>query len=258
LLEHTQSCWWGSAKPGLERKPEVANKILEARLRAQIAQAWIEAEEWSRKRALGVCLLEFVDRFTLLPQAGLDKRRLIGGDVRLRGLLGDGLKHFLCVSAPPCTGVDVSKRAEAIAVGFRGEFSSQFHDDQGTVSVQRGTLTSPVSQPVELTPKLFNFLVGPEIKFRNRTRFTPLLYDLFGFAHTTATFNTSGAALHLNLGTTETGFSNAYGGGLEVRIHRRFSVRTTVDFNPKRVGRDDNGERKDLNDLRWFIGVGFR
>jgi opacity protein-like surface antigen len=143
-------------------------------------------------------------------------------------------------------------------IGFRGEFSSQFHEDHGTVTVHRGTATSSVAQPVDLTPKLFNFLVGPEIKFRNRTRFTPLLYDLFGFAHTTATFSTSGAALHLNLGTTETGFSNAYGGGLEVRIHRRFSVRTTVDFNPKRVGRDDNGERKDLNDLRWFIGIGFR
>jgi hypothetical protein len=49
----------------------------------------------------------------------------------------------------------------------------------------------------------------------------------------------------------------AYGGGFEVRVKRRLSVRTTVDFNPKRVGRDDNGERKDLNDLRWFIGVVF-
>jgi opacity protein-like surface antigen len=144
-------------------------------------------------------------------------------------------------------------------IGFRAEFSSQFHLDEGAANftVQRGTATFSVSQPIELTPKLFNFLVGPEIKFRNRTRFTPLLYDLFGFAHSTATFSTSGAALSLNLLSAETGFSMAYGGGLEVRIIGRFSVRTSVDFNPKRVGRDDNGARQDLNDLRWFIGVVF-
>jgi hypothetical protein len=75
--------------------------------------------------------------------------------------------------------------------------------------VQGRTATLSVSQPIELTPKLFDFLVGPEIKFHNRTRFTPPLYDLFGFAHTTATFSTSGAALSLNLLTAETGFSMA-------------------------------------------------
>ncbi len=144
-------------------------------------------------------------------------------------------------------------------IGFRGEFSSQFHHDEGTATftLQSGTGTSTFTQPVQITPRLLNFLVGPEIKFRNHTRFTPLLYDLFGVAHTTAAFSTTGAALNLNLQTSETGFSMAYGGGLEVRISRRFSVRTTVDFNPKRVGRDDNGERNDLNDLRWFVGVAF-
>jgi opacity protein-like surface antigen len=144
-------------------------------------------------------------------------------------------------------------------IGFRAEFSSQFHHDESIANftVQGGTATFSASQPIELTPKLFNFLVGPEIKFRNRTRFTPLLYDLFGFAHTAARFSTSGAALSFNLPTTETGFSMAYGGGLQVRINGRFSVRTSVDFNPKRVGRDDNGARQDLNDLRGFIGVVF-
>jgi opacity protein-like surface antigen len=145
-------------------------------------------------------------------------------------------------------------------IGFRGEFSAQFHHEQGTGNfiVLCGTGTCPVSQPIELTPKLFNFLGGPEIKFRNHTRFTPLVYGLFGLAHTTATFSTSGTALNLNLLTTETGFSMAYGGGVEVRISRRFSVRTSVDFNPKWVGRDDNGARQAQKDLRGFIGVVFR
>jgi opacity protein-like surface antigen len=145
-------------------------------------------------------------------------------------------------------------------IGFRGEFAAQFHHDEGTgnFKVPCGTAICPVSQSIELTPKLFNFLGGPEVKFRNHTRFTPLVYGLFGLAHTTATFSTGGAPFNLNLLTTETGFSMAYGGGLEVRISRRFSVRTSVDFNPKWVGRDDNGARQVQNDLRWFVGVGFR
>jgi len=144
-------------------------------------------------------------------------------------------------------------------IGFRGEFSAQFHHDEGTGNfmAQCGTAICPVSQPIELTPKLFNFLGGPEIKFRNHTRFTPLVYGLFGLAHTTATFSTSGTALNLNLLTTETGFSMAPGVGLEVRISRRFSLRTTLDFNPKWVGRDDNGARQVQKDLRAFIGVVF-
>ena len=145
-------------------------------------------------------------------------------------------------------------------IGFRGEFSAQFHHEEGTGNfiVLCGTGTCPVSQPIELTPRLFNFLGGPEIKFRNHTWFTPLVYGLFGLAHTTATFSTSGTGLNLNLLTTETGFSMAYGGGVEVRISRRFSVRTSVDFNPKWVGRDDNGARQAQKDLRGFIGVVFR
>lgn len=79
-----------------------------------------------------------------------------------------------------------------------------------------------------------------------------------GLAHKTATFGTSGTTLNLNLLTTETGFSTAYGGGMEVRIRRRFSVQTSVDFNPKWVGRDDNGARQAQKDLRGFIGVVFR
>ena len=144
-------------------------------------------------------------------------------------------------------------------IGIRGEFSAQFHRDEGTGTfpVPCGATTCTVSQPVKIAPKLFNFLGGPEIKFRNHTRFTPLVYGLFGVAHTTATFATSGAALNLTLNTAETGFSMAFGGGLDVRIHRRFSIRTTLDFNPKWVGRDDNGARQIQNDLRLSVGIVF-
>jgi opacity protein-like surface antigen len=144
-------------------------------------------------------------------------------------------------------------------IGFRGEFSAQFHHDEGTGNflVPCAAGTCPVSQPIELTARLFNFLGGPEIKFRNHTRFTPVVYALYGLAHTTATFSTGGTAVSLKLPTSETGFSMAYGGGLEMRISRRFSVRASFDFNPKWVGRDDDGARQIQKDLRGIIGIVF-
>lgn len=139
--------------------------------------------------------------------------------------------------------------------GFKGEFSAQFHRDEFTVNACVQTPCVPVVQNAELSPRLFNFLGGPEIKARNHTRFTPFAHALFGVAHTTATFKTSGAAINLSLNITETGFSTAFGGGLDVRIARRFSFRTVTDFNPKWVGRDDSGVRQVQKDWRASVGI---
>ena len=49
----------------------------------------------------------------------------------------------------------------------------------------------------------------------------------------------------------------AFGGGLDVRILPRFSIRTSVDWNPKWVGKDDDGSRIRLDDLRFSAGVLF-
>jgi hypothetical protein len=68
----------GLAQQGLKKKPDEASKILEARLRAQIVQAGIESEEWSRKRTFSVRPLEIVDGLFFLAQAGVDNRQLVG------------------------------------------------------------------------------------------------------------------------------------------------------------------------------------
>jgi hypothetical protein len=49
----------------------------------------------------------------------------------------------------------------------------------------------------------------------------------------------------------------ALGGGVDIRMTRRFSLRTSLDFNPKWVGRDDNGARQVQNDLRLAVGILF-
>ncbi|HEY6307208.1 MAG TPA: outer membrane beta-barrel protein [Candidatus Angelobacter sp.] len=142
--------------------------------------------------------------------------------------------------------------------GIKGDFSAHFQNNAFPVNVCSQTPCVPVPQTAQLNPRLFNFLGGPEIRVGNRRwRFAPFTYTLFGIAHTTATFKTSGNAFNLSQTTTETGFALAVGGGVDVRVTRRFSLRTSLDFNPKWVGRDDNGARQVQNDLRLAVGVLF-
>jgi opacity protein-like surface antigen len=141
--------------------------------------------------------------------------------------------------------------------GLKGEFSAQFHHDAFSVNACNQTPCVPVAQPAELNPRLFNFLAGPEFKARNHTRFTPFGHVLVGVAHTTATFKTSGSAINLALTTTETGYSVALGGGLDIRIQSHWSIRTVVDYNAKSVGRDDSGARQSQQDLRFSTGILF-
>jgi hypothetical protein len=142
--------------------------------------------------------------------------------------------------------------------GIKGDFSAHFQSNTFPVNVCLQIPCVPVPQTAELNPKLFNFLVGPEVKLGNRDwRFAPFTHALFGMAHTTATFKTSGSALNLSQTTTETGFAMAFGGGLDVRMTPRVSLRTSLDFNPKWVGRDDAGARQVQNDVRLAIGILF-
>jgi opacity protein-like surface antigen len=145
--------------------------------------------------------------------------------------------------------------------GLKGDFSAHFHqDDPFTVTAVCPGTTPPcpsATQPATQNAKLFNFLAGPEFKWRKFSRVTPFGHALFGLAHTTGTFSTSGAVVTLSRSTTETGFAMAFGGGLDVRILPRFSLRTSVDYNPKFVGHDEDGSRIRLDDLRFSVGILF-
>ena len=124
-------------------------------------------------------------------------------------------------------------------LGITGDFSAHFSYDQGPI-----TLTPPCAQPpcptvtqtASLNPRLFNFLAGPEFKWRNHTRLTPFAHALFGMAYTTTTFHTAGPAGSLSRNDADTGFAMTYGGGLEVRILRGVSFRTSFDYGKAFVG----------------------
>ena len=140
-----------------------------------------------------------------------------------------------------------------------GDFSAHFSHDQGPI-----TLTPPCAQPscppvtqsAELNPRLFNFLAGPEIKGRNRTRLTPFAHALFGMAHTTATFRTAGPALTLSRTDADTGFAMTYGGGLEVRVLSRVSFRTSLDYSKAFVGASALPPQR-VNSVGYSAGIVF-
>ncbi|HEY6251077.1 MAG TPA: hypothetical protein VI685_14035 [Candidatus Angelobacter sp.] len=142
--------------------------------------------------------------------------------------------------------------------GIKGDFSAHFQGNTFPVNLCLQTPCVPIRQTAQLNPKLFNFLGGPEIKLGNRRwRFAPFTHALFGVAHTTATFKTSASAFNLSQTTSETGLAMAFGGGMDVHLSHRFSLRSSLDFNPKWVGRDDNGARQVQNDFRLAAGILF-
>ena len=153
------------------------------------------------------------------------------------------------------TGVDLSAtRNLTRLIGIKGDFSAHFHYDEGPVNLQTSP-NSVATQTASVNPHLYNFLVGPELHFRNHTRFTPFVHTLAGLAHTNATFKTSGTGINLAISTSETGFAMGLGPGFDIRIARRFSYRMILDYNPKWVGRDDDGSRKMLGDVRLSVGI---
>src|SRR5688572_16756749 len=77
-------------------------------------------------------------------------------------------------------------------VGIKGDFSAHLSNESssGPLNVCLPTCTT-VTQDHQFKTRVYNFLGGPELKARNSTRFTPLVYGLAGVAHTSATFTSS-------------------------------------------------------------------
>jgi opacity protein-like surface antigen len=143
--------------------------------------------------------------------------------------------------------------------GIMGDFSAHFSHDQGPVTLMPHCAQppcAPVTQTAELNPTLFNFLAGPEFKWRNRSRFTPFVHALFGVAYTTTTFKTAGPAVRLNVTDADTGFAMAYGGGLEIRITPKVSFRVSLDYGKAYVGSDALPPQR-VNSVGYSAGLVF-
>jgi opacity protein-like surface antigen len=139
--------------------------------------------------------------------------------------------------------------------GIKGDFSAHFDNESGRGPITACTpVCTTVTQDAQLKTRTYNFLGGPEIKARNRTRFTPFVYALAGVAHTSASFTTLGPTLNLHLKKSDNSFAMALGGGLDIRATKRISFRGSMDYNPVFVNDSISGTR-DM--VRLSLGVLF-
>ncbi len=143
--------------------------------------------------------------------------------------------------------------------GILGDFSAHFSHDQGPTKFNINPCSQPpctLTQNAELNPRLFDFLAGPEFKWRNRTRLTPFAHALFGLAYTTTTFKTASPALTLSRSDTDKGFAMSYGGGLEIRIVPRISFRISVDYGKAFAGSSALPPQR-VNSVGFSTGIVF-
>ncbi|MDT5157781.1 MAG: hypothetical protein QOH51_2138 [Acidobacteriota bacterium] len=145
-------------------------------------------------------------------------------------------------------------------LGLKGDFSAHFDakHETGTFNPTCATPPCPLgTQDFSLDTRLYNFLVGPEIKWRNHTRLTPFAHALFGVARGSTAFRTSGPILTLSVKGSDTGFAMAFGGGLDVRATRRVGFRASMDYNPAFLGDSEFGRTDRRDHVRLSLGIVF-
>jgi opacity protein-like surface antigen len=123
-------------------------------------------------------------------------------------------------------------------LGITGDISGHYRSD---------TLTG-LGGSQKVKSQLYNFLAGPEVKARNESRVTPFVHALFGVAHARDSVNGT-----LNATDSRTAFAMALGGGVDVAVSKRVSLRLfQADYNPTYFGdgRQDN--------IRLSFGVVFK
>jgi opacity protein-like surface antigen len=113
------------------------------------------------------------------------------------------------------------------AFGIKGDFS--FHRNKDSASIIGGSNS--------LDSRVFYFMAGPTFKFRNASKVEPFVHALAGAAHTRFDVETvrdvAGSPLRNSFDTSSTDFAAGIGGGLDIRLGDRFSLRAIqVDYAP--------------------------
>lgn len=113
-------------------------------------------------------------------------------------------------------------------IGLKGDFS--FHRNSDSSSLVAGVRDS-------IDTDVYYFMGGPVLKFRNDSRVEPFVHALAGGAHTrfdvSTTRNVTGGTTRTNFEVGSTDFAAAVGGGVDVRLGERFSIRAfQIDYAP--------------------------
>lgn len=111
--------------------------------------------------------------------------------------------------------------------GITGDFS--FHQDED--SDTNGSTTAKASF------RTMYFMGGPSLKLRNASRLEPFVHALVGGAHNRIEFRTTtpvtGGTQTVSFDSGKTDFAMALGGGLDIRLGDKFSLRAfKVEWAP--------------------------
>lgn len=107
--------------------------------------------------------------------------------------------------------------------GITGDFSAGFRS--GTEVVTAGTL--------DHKSRNYSFYAGPHYRFSNSTRVTPFVHALMGASNNRFSYLLTSGTTLTKVSQYTTDFAMALGGGLDVRVHKRISLRLfQIDYNP--------------------------
>lgn len=112
-------------------------------------------------------------------------------------------------------------------LGVTGDFS--YHRKEASTTVTGGAS--------QYKREVFYFMGGPTLKIRNATRVEPFAHALIGGAHLRETYTlsttTATGTSQLTIAPNTTKFAMGLGGGLDVRLGDKFSLRLIqVDYAP--------------------------
>ena len=147
-------------------------------------------------------------------------------------------------------------------VGIKADFSAAYRNDDFSSPVF-GTPSSTSSGVIrgETDRSVYNFLGGVQFKDNaSKARFKPFAHVLAGAAHLrfktkniTCISGTCPPFISPNSTFSDTGFSAAFGGGLDIKLSDRVDFRAfQVDYNPIRAGGRWN------NNVRFGVGFVFK
>lgn len=109
-------------------------------------------------------------------------------------------------------------------------------------------------QGVQARSRLTNFLVGPEWKWRRNARFTPWVNTLAGATVVRSAYSTAGL-FSVTSKETRVGGTVAVGGGFDLRIVRRASIRVGADYMPLFLGAPLSDSSRIQHQVRFVLGL---
>jgi opacity protein-like surface antigen len=129
--------------------------------------------------------------------------------------------------------------------GWNASFSGYFNHYLGVTGDFSGAYGTPTFLGIGVKTKIYTYMFGPVVRFTNDSKFTPFAHALFGGGHINGEV--------LGISASDSGFTWAAGGGLDVNLNSKVAVRVAqADFLQTKFGSDSQ------NNFRYSAGVVFK